>query len=157
MSTALVSGVKISALGPATTPLAGDEEVPIVQDGVTRRAAASAFGGSPAAAVVWTAMVTAALAAGANNNLSPAGLDATARLGLTPVDDTSELRGLEAGTDGQLLMILNHSTANLFTIVNESGTSTAANRFAINGDIIIPARCGALFMYDGTIDRWVKA
>lgn len=157
MSTATVQGVKISQMGAATLPLDGDELVPVVQDGINRYTPAGTLGGSPSGAVVWTALISAALAAGANNNLAPAGLDAAARLGLTPVDDTSELRGLAAGTDGQMLMIPNHSVAFLFTVVNESGTSTAANRFAINGDLIIPPRCGALFQYDGTVDRWVKA
>lgn len=40
-----MSGTKISALPSATTPLAGTELVPIVQDGETRSVAASDLGG----------------------------------------------------------------------------------------------------------------
>ena len=39
-----MSTIKISQLPPATTPLSGSEEVPLVQSGVTKRAAASAIG-----------------------------------------------------------------------------------------------------------------
>ena len=41
-----MAGVKISALPPATTPLLGNELVPIVQSGVTKHVSASDFGNS---------------------------------------------------------------------------------------------------------------
>lgn len=46
-----MSGTKISALPSATTPLAGTELVPVVQDGETRAVAASEFGGGGGGAV----------------------------------------------------------------------------------------------------------
>lgn len=42
----VVTGIAISSLPEATTPLVGDELVPIVQDGVTRQTTAAEFGGS---------------------------------------------------------------------------------------------------------------
>ena len=48
-----MADVKISALPAATTPLAGTELVPIVQDGTTKKVAASAMGGYPAAQVYY--------------------------------------------------------------------------------------------------------
>lgn len=149
------TGVKITNLGEATIPLAGTEVAVIVQDGVTRKVQVEELSGSNAA-VIWPAMQTDALAAGNNNNLAP-DISEVARLGLTPVNDTAVLTGLAGGEAGKLLFIMNHSTADFFTILAESGLSTAENRFAINGDLIIPARCGALFIYDETVDRWVKS
>jgi hypothetical protein len=153
---AAVTGIPISQLPDADLPLTGAEIVPLVQSGVTKQVPVLDLAGTTPGSVVWTGTATSALAAGANNNLL-VDISAAARLGLTPADSTSELRGLQGGVDGKMLMIVNLSTVETLTVIVESGTSDAANRFAINGDLVVPPRCGALFMYEGTLDRWVKA
>lgn len=149
----VVTGIPVSQLGPAN-PLTGAELVPTVQSGVTRRTTVADLAGSPAGAIVWGGVVTAVLAAGVNNNLAP-DLSTASRLALTLTGDGS-LAGVAGGVDGKVLMIHNRDAVDTLTIPNESLTSTEANRFAINGDLIVPPLCGALFVYDGTSARWVK-
>lgn len=145
--------VPISNLGAATTPLVGDELVPLVQGGVTKQAPASAFGGSNGA-IVWGGLAQANLSAGQNDNLN-VDLSSAARLELTPAGD-ADLTGLDGGEDGKLVHIVNVDAANVITILVESLGSDAENRFANNGDLILPPFCGALFIYYSSIQRWVK-
>lgn len=151
---ALVPGVKISALPEATTPLTGAELVAVVQGGITRQATAADLGSS-GGTIAWTGIANGVLAAGANNNLGT-DISTAARLRLTPAGD-ADLSGLQGGENGKLLFIQNMSAAFTITILAESGLSAAANRFAINGDLTVPPRCGALFIYDTTLNRWVKS
>jgi hypothetical protein len=148
-----VTGIPISQLGAATLPLVGTEMIPLVQDGVTRQAPASALGPG-AGAIVWTGVVTAILGASPVNDLGT-DISAASKLALTMTGDTT-LTGLAGGIEGKLIMIVNRDAVDTLTIEPEDGGSTAANRFSINGSLIVPPLCGALFQYDGTISRWVK-
>jgi hypothetical protein len=66
----------------------------------------------------------------------------------------SQLSGLVASTtDGQVVVIQNIS-ANDLTLLAESASSTAANRFAINGDLILGANQSISLIYDTGIARW---
>lgn len=143
-----VTPVAISSLATADLPLTGTEIVPLVQDGTTKSI--------PVANLVssWAAVATAALAAGDNNNLAT-DISEVSRLAVTLAGDAN-LTGLAGGLDGKALMIQNRDAVDTLTIPNESASSSAANRFAINGDLIVPPLCGALFIYDGVIQRWVK-
>jgi hypothetical protein len=40
------------------------------------------------------------------------------------------------------------------TLKDESASSSAANRFALNGDYSLPADCSVILMYDSTSSRW---
>ena len=67
------------------------------------------------------------------------------------------LGGLAAGVDGQIFNIYN-STAFAMTIVNESVSSTAANRFKTLTGADVTLRTGtsyASFEYDGSDARWI--
>jgi hypothetical protein len=143
----------ISTLPAATLPLGGIEPVPLVQGGITCQAPASAFGGS-SGAIVWTGVAAAALGAGPINNLTT-DISTASKLALTLTGDT-DLTGKTGGAEGKFIMIVNRDGVAVLTILTESGLSAAANRFAINGDLIVPPGCGALFQYDGTLQRWVK-
>jgi hypothetical protein len=150
-----VTPVPITNLGAATLPLVGDELVPLVQSGTTKQVAVSDLIGGTPGAITWTGVVTAVLVAGDNDNLAP-DLTVASRLAVTLTGDAN-LTGLAGGSDGKVLMVQNRDIVDTLTIPNESATSSAANRFAINGDLIVPPRCGALFIYDGSIQRWVKS
>ena len=145
-----VTGIAISELGAANA-LTGAELVPIVQDDVTRRTtvadivAMAGIGG----------IATAALPAGTTSNLVVADIETIQRLALTLAGDAT-LTGIvpPAVPDGRRLMIINRS-AFVLTLPTDT-TSAAANRFASNGDLIVPPLCGAEYVYDGTNQRWVK-
>ena len=146
--------IKFTELPDATLPLTGAEILALVQGSVSKQATVADIGGSSPVAVFWTGVAVAALAAGDNNNLIT-DISVASRLAVTLAADAN-LTGKAGGSDGKLLHIQNRDAVDVLTIITESGLSLAANRFAINGDLIVPPLCGALFLYDGTISRWVK-
>jgi hypothetical protein len=143
-----VSGVPISALGPASA-LTGAELVPIVQGGVTMRATvaqiAQAAGGE----------TSVALAAGANNDVVIDDLDVAAKVAMTPAGDCT-VTGFAGGVDGMRRFFVNRSASFTIQCLAADANSAAANRLASNGDIIMPPLCGGEYIYDGTNQRWVK-
>lgn len=65
-----------------------------------------------------------------------------------------DLTGIEASTShGRRLLIVNAGSASL-TIKNESGSSTAVNRFALSADLVLAAGNSAELWYDETSTRW---
>jgi hypothetical protein len=152
---ATVTGIKISRLPAADAPLSGTEQVPIVQTGTTKRTTVDAIREAALAGpIVWAGAAFVALGAGPINN-EATDIAAVSRLAVTLTGDT-DLGGKTGGADGKVISIQNRDLVDTLTILNEAAGSTAANRFAINGDLIVPPRCGALFIYDGVIQRWVK-
>lgn len=106
-------------------------------------------------ALLWTGVVTpTALAAGDNDNVN-LGVGSVIRARIQGNATTSNLTSVTGGSDGKLL-ILTNTSANTIMIINEDAGGTAANRFAINGDMVLPANCSALFIYDGSISRWTR-
>jgi hypothetical protein len=63
------------------------------------------------------------------------------------------ITGLVGGTDGREKRLLNVGAYNI-VLKNEDSSSTAANRFAVGGDITIPPSLGVILQYDGTVSRW---
>ena len=106
-------------------------------------------------AVLFTGLVApAALAAGDNDDVN-LGITAVTRARISGNAVTSNLTGVTGGVDGAILILTNVS-ANTIMIINEDTGSTAANRFAINGDMVLPQNCSAVFIYDGSITRWTR-
>lgn len=64
-----------------------------------------------------------------------------------------ELRGLTGGSSGRTLFIHNVG-AYTITLKDESGTSTAANRFALQTDVPLDPDGVAVVQYDSTTARW---
>lgn len=80
------------------------------------------------------------------------------RLDLTPAAGGSTITGLLAGSDAQMLLVGNLSGVDVITLVNQSASSAAPNRFRYAGDIsIVPGETIVLCYYAGTINRWVIA
>lgn len=151
-----VSTIEIHQLPDADTPLDGTEYLPISQDDDTKKVAVSEIGGGGTeGAVVFEGVVTpAALAAGENNNWAPDLTDAS-RVNVTPVA-TSEITGIVApADDGRMLILTNIAGVDLI-LRDQSSSSTAANRFAMNGDIIVPPGASVFLMYVTAVSRWSK-
>jgi hypothetical protein len=94
------------------------------------------------------------LANGANNNIAP-GFDTHLRISGPTGSFTTT--GFSNGERGRLMLIAN-TTAQQWTIVNESASSTAQNRI-ITGtgvDVVLTGTGGAhaVFLYDSTSERW---
>jgi hypothetical protein len=63
------------------------------------------------------------------------------------------ITGLATGAAGRLLVISNVG-ANDVVLVAESGSSTAANRFAFDADLTLGPNQSVVLQYDGTSSRW---
>ncbi len=89
------------------------------------------------------------------NNYNPTGLSTTSALRLN-TDASREITGITVSgsfTDGRILMLYNVGSFNI-VLKNEDANSTAANRFAFDGDITLESGQSITLWYDTTSDRW---
>jgi len=106
----------------------------------------------------WTKMtgiINAALTAD-QNNYAPTGITDAAAVRLT-ADTARSITGLTPGLtpNGRIIYLVNVDTADAITLVSESASSTAANRFALGADVVLtPGGVGAVLIYDDTSHRW---
>jgi hypothetical protein len=68
-------------------------------------------------------------------------------------DASRDLTGLLAQPGGRQVVIVNVGSFDL-VLKDESASSSAANRFALNGDITLAPDHGCALIYDGTSARW---
>lgn len=68
-------------------------------------------------------------------------------------DASRDLTGLAGGSDGRLAYIHNVGAQNL-VLKDESASSSAANRFALNGDYTVAGDTSVILQYDSTSARW---
>jgi hypothetical protein len=107
-----------------------------------------------------TGSISPAQLTGAVNNYSPPGISGASIL-RQDVDGTGRnITGLNAdpNVDGRVITILNIGTAGSVNLVDESGSSTNTNRFALankaGSDLKILSEEGVIVIYDGTSQRW---
>lgn len=86
------------------------------------------------------------------NDYSPTGFSSASVVNLSS-DASRSVSGLAGGAEGRVVVILN-TGSQIITLLNESASSSAANRFALGSDVVIGARRAALLRYDGTASRW---
>ncbi len=87
------------------------------------------------------------------NDYSPSGLSTATVLRLTS-DASRIITSLAGGSDGRVVTIMNVGS-NPIVLKNDDGaTGTAANRFALTGDLTLAAKQSAMLMYDTTAQRW---
>jgi len=89
------------------------------------------------------------------NNYNPSGL-ATANVLRINSDAVRSITGLTAGVSGQTIFVINTGSSFSIFLVEESASSTAANRFVSNwgtGVELVPKGAAILF-YDTTLSRW---
>ena len=94
----------------------------------------------------------AAIAAQADN-YNPTSLSTSAVLRLT-LTGAQSVTGVAGGADGRLLVVHNVDTVDALTLVDESAASTAANRFALQGNVVLAPDTSVLLQYDSTSSRW---
>lgn len=86
------------------------------------------------------------------NDYSPTGLSGDTVLRLQGTAARS-ITGMAGGTDGRVLIIENVGSYNL-TLVSQSASSTAANRFIFPADIVVIPNSYIILKYDATSSRW---
>ena len=121
------------------------------------------LGGTAAAPIVLGASTTFAitgqltpssLSSGSTNDYNPGSLSTSTWLRLTPNLLGSTLTGLQGGAKGRIVVIENiHGSANL-TLAANSASSSAANRFDLAADTLIPTKQCALLIYDDVQSLW---
>lgn len=97
------------------------------------------------------------------NDYSPATLADAAILRLDAGTANRLMTGLAGGADGRIILIRNAGAANTITLVDQSTASSAANRFALTGDLTLPPTPATVtgvggtvaLIYDASVARWV--
>jgi hypothetical protein len=86
------------------------------------------------------------------NDYNPTGLSAASILRLNSTGAVN-ITGLAGGADGRVMVAANVG-ANNITLVDESASSAAANRFALLENLALAADAAAILFYDSTSSRW---
>lgn len=87
------------------------------------------------------------------NDYNPTNLATSTVLRLSS-DASRNITGLQGGADGRIIVIVNVGS-NAITLKDDDGaTSTAGNRFALSGDVVLAADDGVILQYDSTSSRW---
>ncbi len=102
--------------------------------------------------VALTGVVSPSQITSNQNDYNPAGIASASVLNLYS-DASRTVTGLAGGAEGRVIALINTGTQTIL-LLNESASSTAANRFALGSDLTIGAKRAAILRYDGTAARW---
>jgi len=103
--------------------------------------------------VAWSGDISPAQITANQNDYNPAGLSTASVLRLNS-NASRNITSLAGGADGRVLTVMNIGS-NAIVLKNDDGaTGTAANRFALTGDLTLAAKQSAMLMYDSTASRW---
>lgn len=87
------------------------------------------------------------------NDYNPTGLATAAVLRLN-TDASRNITSIAGGADGRILLIHNVGSFNIVLKDDDGATGTAANRFALSGDVTLATDQSAIIQYDSTSTRW---
>jgi hypothetical protein len=98
--------------------------------------------------------ITPTILSANQNNYSPTSLSTSSIVYLTS-DASRGITGLATGKDGRVVILFN-SGSNDIVLVNNSASSTAANRFTLpeDADVTLTAKKGVVLVYDTPSSRW---
>jgi hypothetical protein len=133
--------------GTSTTVLLADGSQPLTDDWDT-----GSFGIDVGGLFSLSGIVSATLGATPVHNWTITGLENASVIRMGAAGTTS-VTGLAGGTPGRTLFIHNVSGFEI-SFESESGSSTAANRFALTNTVTLQDNQVAVFQYDGTESRW---
>lgn len=143
---------------PQATSLTGAELLELVQSNASVRASIEQILALAPFIVPTgpTGVIDAIPVAGANNNYTASGLfgATTGLLLLTPAS-ASNITGLLAGFDGQIVIIMNLASVALTLNAINSG-SLSANQFQMGADQILTQNNSRTFKYFAAISKWVS-
>ena len=89
------------------------------------------------------------------NNYEPTGAGTADIWRLEASGTARSVTGIAGGADGRILVVHNIGSTFNVVLVNESGSSSAANRLALGGnDVNIGPGLGVVLQYDATLSRW---
>jgi len=91
------------------------------------------------------------------NNYNPTGWSAAVVMRLQTDGTNRTITGLAGGTDGRIAILINIDSANIISLQDEGGASTAANRFTLPTSatlLNIHPDASVVLQYDSTSSRW---
>lgn len=103
-------------------------------------------------AIKWSGDISPSQITADQNDYAPTGFSTSAVLRLD-LDADHSITGIAGGSDGLVKIIHNIST-HVLTLVNQSASSTAANRLLLGGDITLNPDTSITLQYDSTSSRW---
>lgn len=102
--------------------------------------------------VQFSGVLSPASIGGNQNDYNPASLSTTGVLRLTS-SGNFDITGLQGGASGRIILLVNIG-ANILTLKNLSGSSSAANQFSIGADVAMLAGQSFALEYDSTSSLW---
>jgi len=99
-----------------------------------------------------TGVVAPAQITSNQNDYNPAGVAAAAVLQISS-DASRSISGLANGAEGRVVSVVNIGSQPI-TLLDESASSSAANRFTLGGNLVLAAKQATILRYDGTASRW---
>lgn len=106
---------------------------------------------SASGTVAFTGIISPSQITGNQDDYAPTG-HATANVFRLSTDASRNITGLAGGASGRIVIIHNVGSNNI--VLKDDTTSTAANRFALTGDITLAADAATMLQYDNTSSRW---
>jgi hypothetical protein len=88
------------------------------------------------------------------NDYNPAGLSSASALRINGGAADRTITGLAGGVDGRIITIANIGSSNNLILSNADAASTAANRFQLSGNVVLPPNTSLALRYDGTSSLW---
>lgn len=143
------AGVKYTQL-PVAVALDGAEVLAIAQAGVSKQMSVSTF-----IAAIPAVRVTYVAAAGASNNVTPAGFGPTTRyLEVNTAAGAAQFTGLIAGANGQRVVVtpIGAGTLRLDAL---AGASAAANQFRAAANTLLVTNLSVEIEYSTEIGKWL--
>lgn len=122
-------------------------------DGVTAAGSWTASGAaSLGGSLALTGDISPASLGADQDDYNPAG-GSTAAVWRLTASMAVNITGIAGGTDGRLLVVYNIGV-NAITLKDENAGSSAANRLALNSDVVLAQDQCAILQYDATSSRW---
>ena len=109
--------------------------------------------GASGETVSWTGDISPAAIAAQADNYNPTSLSTAAVLRLS-LTGAQTITGIAGGADGRLLIVHNIDATDALTLSDEDAASTAANRLALQGNVVLAPDTSVLLQYDSTSSRW---
>lgn len=146
--------------GPLTAPAAGDlmpvtdiSDTSQAASGTTKRILLSDLLKTVFEDFALTGDLSPAQITANQSDYNPTGLADASVLRLS-TDASRNITSIAGGSDGRVLLILNVGSNNIVLKDDDGATGTAANRFAMSGDVTLGGDQGAIIWYDSTSSRW---
>ena len=107
----------------------------------------------PETATVTPEMTEPAQITGDQNDYNPTNLAMAGSL-LLASDQLRTITGLQGGSNGRILSLVNKG-GQWIQLADQAAASSAGNRFALGGNLLLGPQDAALLQYDGAAQRWL--